>query len=202
MWTTDQLYERTGLWLWRVSPALFIPYTNSTFLPESNVSSSEDVQPSTFSCISCFVFLYLFSVPHILCVYSLRPGSVHIWACGHHTVVCAHFTQTHPCSVTWHDGQSHVRLLWHSLYWVNGSLYCKNLSRIEVWAARGRSVRGMCQWKETVACREKILTNNVEWLCGVFRLCVYRYLRLLFVTRLSHWTWCSSTADMVKRNVI
>ena len=193
-----QLYERTGLWLWCASLALFIPYMNSTFLPESDVISSEDVQSSTFSCISCSVFLSLFSVPHVFCIYSLRPGSVHIWACGHPTVVFTHFTQTHPWAVRWHDGQSHVQLLWFSLYWVNGTLYCKNLRRIEVWTARERSVRGMCQFKETVASREKILANNAEWLCGVFRLCLYRYLRLLFVTRLSHFSWYSIPADMVK----
>jgi hypothetical protein len=160
-------------------------------------------------CTIFHIFLYfllclfsLLSMPHILCVYSLRPGSVHIWACGHRTVVFTHFTRTHPCAVTWHDGQSHVQLLWRSLYWVNGTLYCKNLSRIKVWTARERSVRGMCLWKETVACREKILANNAEWLCGVFRLCVYRYLRLFFVTRLSHWSWYSNTADIVKRILI
>ena len=156
-------------------------------------------------CTIFHIFLYfLFCLfIFVLCatcffIYSLRPGSVHIWACGHRTVVFTHFTQTHPWAVRWHDGQSHVQLLWFSLYWVNGTLYCKNLRRIEVWTARERSVRGMCQFKETVASREKILANNAEWLCGVFRLCLYRYLRLLFVTRLSHFSWYSIPADMVK----
>jgi hypothetical protein len=94
----------------------------------------------------------LFYVPHILCVYSLSPVSVHIGACGHRTVVFAHCT--HHIHVLLRDtvDKNRVRLLWRSLYC---TLYCNNLSRIEVWTARGRIVHGMCQIKEKVALREK-----------------------------------------------
>jgi hypothetical protein len=93
------------------------------------------------------------------------------WFCSYlsmwppYSCVCTFHTNTSMCSYV-------TRLLWRSLYWVKGTLYCKNLNRIEMLTTRVRSVRGMCQWKETVACREKILANNTEWLCGVFRLCV------------------------------
>jgi len=106
--------------------------------------------------------------------------------------LCLHISHKH-IHVLLRDtmDKSHVHLLWHSLYWENGTLFCKNLNRIEVWTARGRSARGMCQWKETATFREKILANDAEWLQGVFHLCVYRYLRLLFITRLSHRSWYS-----------
>jgi hypothetical protein len=89
-------YERTALRLWCVASFLFTPDMNSTFLRESNVSSTEDIELFTYSYIFCSVFLSLFYVPHIFCLYSVLPGSVQIGACGHRTVVYAHSTQTHP----------------------------------------------------------------------------------------------------------
>ena len=145
-----------------------------------------------------FLSFYVCSLCHIFCVSILYVRVLFISEHVSTVQFCLHISYKH-IHVLLRDtmDESHIRLLWHSLYWVNSILYCKNLSRIEVWTARGRSVRGMCRWKDTVAFKEKILVNNAEWLCGVFRLCVYRYLRLLSVTRLSHWSWYSSTAKRI-----
>ena len=167
--------------------ALFTPYMNSTFLSESNANSSENVQPSTFSCISLSVLLFC-SLCHIFCV-----SIIYVWVLfiSEHVAtlqLCLHIShkQLHVLLRDTLDKSDDACYGVHYSEWVNGTLNCKNLSSIKVWTARERSVRGMCQWKEMVVCREKILTNNSEWLCDVFRLCVYRYLMMSFVTRLSH----------------
>jgi hypothetical protein len=125
MSATDERHERTGLWLWGVSPALFTPYMNSTLLSESNISSSEDVQLSTFSCISCSVFLFC-SLCHIFCVSILYVGVLFISEHVATVQLCLHISHKHIHTLLRDTmDKSHVRLLWHSLYWVNGTLFVK-----------------------------------------------------------------------------